>query len=152
MISEETREALENLKWEKTSADLKLERTNLAGTIGKIVNLATYKDGQSVNDQHKDLKSLGNIDLKNWLSDRNPVLINFLYGCSGVNEETESNKKTKISYARNLLLVTQFAFQTKFDLIQLDKFKSSCKTERQLGKLWWVHNHQQSHHCTMSSE
>ena len=122
-----TQEALENRKWEKLSADLKLELTNLAGTLGKIENLATYKDGQSVNDQHKDLKSLGNIDLKNWLSDRNPVLINFLCGCSGVNEETESNKKTKISYARNLLLVTQFAFQINLISYSLTNSKTAVK-------------------------
>ena len=130
-----TREALENLKWEKLSADLKLELTNLAGTLGKIVNLATYKDGQSINDQYKDLRSLGNMDLKNWLSDRNPVLINFLYGCSGVNEETDSNKKTmalvhaieQILYARNLLLVTPFAFQRNLISYSLTNSKTAVK-------------------------
>ena len=101
----------------------------LAFSLGQSISMDLFYDGKSQNYTECNLTQAV------WLKERNPVLLSFLAGCTGATHDSTNAKKVnalvhcveQILYARNLNVVTPFAFQR--NLVQYASTKSrACTT------------------------
>lgn len=56
----------------------------MAEFLGEIQNVQVKKDSTLISQNYQDLECLTNINLEEWLSERNPVVVNFVEGVSGL--------------------------------------------------------------------
>ena len=87
------------------------EAIDLAFSLGQCISADLYEDGKSQE------YTKCNMTQKEWLQRRNPLLLSFLAGCTGVTSECVNKKVNalvhwveRILYACNLIVVTPFAF------------------------------------------
>ena len=90
-------ENLENkikaLHWSKFSENLKIKISGLAETIGKAAYRDIYQDGVNITKEYKDMQTLKMIKPQRWVKQRNPLLLSFLNGVTGVTVDNTSEKK-----------------------------------------------------------
>ncbi|KAJ8022554.1 hypothetical protein HOLleu_37485 [Holothuria leucospilota] len=60
------------------------ELCKVAKFLGEIQNVQVKKDSTLISQNYQDLEYLTNINLEEWLSGRNPVVVNFVKGVSGL--------------------------------------------------------------------
>lgn len=117
---EKLKNLLTNVKYEEISLDVRNGLKDIAGNLGRVINSDLYSDGQNVSKEYKDIKGLTTIEPKLWLEKRNPILVEFLIACTDTKLNSSSKIKKnhalvhaveQIMYARNLNLITPFAFQ-----------------------------------------
>ena len=78
-----------------------------------------YDDGLKSNQEYKNVIPLNSTKCPTWLSERNNLLISFLKGATGISGKDETDKKLnvlthavkQVYYARNLNIITPFAFK-----------------------------------------
>ena len=105
--------------WSKFSENLKIKISGLAETIGKAAYRDIYQDGVNIMKEYKDMQMLKMIKPQRWLKQRNPLLLSFLNGVTGVTVDNSSEKKInafthiveQIYYTRNLNIITPFSFR-----------------------------------------
>ena len=114
------KELLTSVNYEQISSDIRNSLKDLAGDLGRIISSDLFVEGQNIAKQHKDIKELTKYDLKSWIQKRNPVLTSFFTGCTGIKLDSAQNSKKvhalahaveQVLYAKNLNLITPFAFQ-----------------------------------------
>ena len=106
------------MRWSKFSENLKIKISGLAETIGKAAYRDIYQDGVNIMKEYKDMQMLKMIKPQRWLKQRNPLLLSFLNGVTGVTVDNSSEKKInafthiveQIYYTRNLNIITPFSF------------------------------------------
>lgn len=82
-----------------------------------LISQAIYKEGRCMQEK-QEYKNI-DIEKHNSMNERNPVLIGFIYGATGLRSDNLNDRKInavvhgveQIYYARNIKLVTPFAFQ-----------------------------------------
>ena len=107
------------MHWSKFSENLKIKISGLAETIGKAAYRDIYQDGVNIMKEYKDMQMLKMIKPQRWLKQRNPLLLSFLNGVTGVTVDNSSEKKInafthiveQIYYTRNLNIITPFSFR-----------------------------------------
>ncbi|CAG2207306.1 unnamed protein product [Mytilus edulis] len=85
--------------------------------LGGLISQAIYKEGRCMQEK-QEYKNI-DIEKNNWMNERNPALIGFVYGATGFRSDNLNDRKInavvhgveQIYYARNIKLVTPFAFQ-----------------------------------------
>ena len=110
---------IKGLCWSKFSENLKIKISGLAETIGKAAYRDIYQDGVNIMKEYKDMQMLKMIKPQRWLKQRNPLLLSFLNGVTGVTVDNSSEKKInafthiveQIYYTRNLNIITPFSFR-----------------------------------------
>ena len=110
---------IKGLHWSKFSENLKIKISGLAETIGKAAYRDIYQDGVNIMKEYKDMQMLKMIKPQRWLKQRNPLLLSFLNGVTGVTVDNSSEKKInafthiveQIYYTRNLNIITPFSFR-----------------------------------------
>ena len=107
------------MRWSKFSENLKIKISGLAETIGKAAYRDIYQDGVNIMKEYKDMQMFKMIKPQRWLKQRNPLLLSFLNGVTGVTVDNSSEKKInafthvveQIYYTRNLNIITPFSFR-----------------------------------------
>ena len=107
------------MHWSKFSENLKIKISGLAETIGKAAYRDIYQDGVNIMKEYKDMQMFKMIKPQRWLKQRNPLLLSFLNGVTGVTVDNSSEKKInafthvveQIYYTRNLNIITPFSFR-----------------------------------------
>ena len=118
---------LKCLTWNNLSRDLKNNITQLAGELGRLINIDIFEDQKSsVAWQYKNLDPLKNMKPFNWIQERNMLFQHFVENCTGIKLKREINGKKidalahsieQIYYTRNLKFHNTFCFQTKSSFI-----------------------------------
>ena len=107
------------MRWSKFSENLKIKISGLAETIGKAAYRDIYQDGVNIMKEYKDMQMFKMIKPQRWLKQRNPLLLSFLNGVTGVTVDNSCEKKInafthiveQIYYTRNLNIITPFSFR-----------------------------------------
>ena len=107
------------MRWSEFSENLKIKISGLAETIGKAAYRDIYQDGVNIMKEYKDMQMFKMIKPQRWLKQRNPLLLSFLNGVTGVTVDNSSEKKInafthiveQIYYTRNLNIITPFSFR-----------------------------------------
>ena len=114
------KELLTSVNYEQISSDIRNSLKDLAGDLGRIISSDLFVERQNIAKQYKDIKELTKHDLKSWIQNLNPVLTSFLTECTGIQLGRAQNSKKvhalahaveQVLYAKNLNLITPFAFQ-----------------------------------------
>ncbi len=123
--------------WDSLSEEEKDKLASDAFNIGKIIKKHLFDDTTKILQTYKTNQETP----REWLKQRNPVLIRFLEGCTGVSVDNENNGKKILAmtssvestlYTRNLNLVSPFAFSR--NIFQLSQTKN--KTVTQITGAW----------------
>ena len=69
---------LQGQDWVSLPTEICNKLTSLVGIIGQTIDCQTFEDSQQVSGEYKNVSYLSNIDVHDWLSKRNSVLISFL--------------------------------------------------------------------------
>ena len=107
------------MRWSEFSENLKIKISGLAETIGKAAYRDIYQDGVNITKEYKNMQTLKMIKPQRWVKQRNPLLLSFLNGVTGVTVDNSSEKKInafthiveQIYYTRNLNIITPFSFR-----------------------------------------
>ena len=133
---------LSEIEWNDMPNETKGAICSLATTVGKTIykNMFTDADKQMKDDKYKDLSYLQGLDQKQWLRQREPLLLSFIFGATGVNCDNDSSKKInalthsveQLLYTRYLQCVTPFAFQRSIVRYSY----TQCKRALELNSGW----------------
>ena len=112
-------ENLEGKSWKNLSETVCNKLCNLALAIGKVLQQDAFEDSLKVAADYKNISILKSIKPDAWLSDRNPCLVHFLQGVTGVDGESITSKKEnafchlieQVLYKCNLNILTPFPFK-----------------------------------------
>ena len=104
--------------WTALTSDQQKKVTDIAYTVGSIIERDLYQDSLEVTKQSQSITSC-DINKQQWLTERNSALLGFLTGCTGVNIENIEEKKTnslihsveQVLNTQNLTTVSPFSFQ-----------------------------------------
>ena len=126
---------LKDLKWSELNSETKDKLSKLCNVLGKMVFDDVYYDGLNLLQEYKDVESTGKMNPKEWIKQRNKLLVSFVSGVTGITNDTESSKKTnalthaleQIYYARNLNIVCCFSFNRNFINYCIHKSKMAAK-------------------------
>ena len=120
------------------SERIKLEL--IAKALGEIISTDLYSNGIEVSKQYKDFNFIKNTKPQEWAMEQNSLLVAFLCGACNIDLKTCSDKKTnalvhtleEVLYARNLLVITPFAFMRNLVTYTV----THSKTAVQLAGAW----------------
>ena len=95
------------------------ELSELGKTLGSLIKKEIYEDGLRTSKCYKGISLLKSVSSSSWLDERNKLLTSFIMGSSGAEIRNENEKKLnavthaveQIYYARNLNIITPFAFK-----------------------------------------
>ena len=111
---------ISSIQWKELSTKTHSDLCSLSLLLGKLIQHQVYLDSSKSSLIYKDQTVFGQTSPQDWISNQNPLLVNFLSGCTGVDVQNESNIKKvngfahaieQVQYARNLQSVTPFSFQ-----------------------------------------
>ena len=105
--------------WRYLDNDVKDSLCELSLVLGSLINKELDNERFEMAHQCRDFPTLISIKQHEWYQQRNPLLTNFLHGCTGVSPNTTKKKKLnsaihaieQIMYTKNNNIVTPFALQ-----------------------------------------
>ena len=80
------------MRWSKFTENLKTKISGLAETNGKTAYRDIFQDGVNITKEYKDMQTSKTIKPQSWLKQRNPLLLSFLNGVTGVTVDNSSEK------------------------------------------------------------
>ena len=106
-------------RWYHLNNDVKDSLCELSLVLGSLINKELDNERFQMAHQCRDFPTLVSIKPQEWYKQRNPILTNFLQGCTGVSPNTTKKKKLnsaihaieQIMYTKNNNIVTPFALQ-----------------------------------------
>ena len=139
-LVEDLENEIKRLCWSKFSENLKIKISDLAETIAKTAYRDIYQDGVNITEEYRDMQTLKMIKPRSWLKQRNPLLLPFLNGVTGVTVDNSREKKInaftyiveQIYYTRNLNIITSFSFRRNLVMYS----STHSKTAVQLNRYW----------------
>ena len=111
------------------------ELSELRNILGSLIKKEIYEDGLRTSKGYKDISLLKSVSCSSWLDERNTLLTSFVMGLSGAEMRNENEKKLnavthaveQIYYARNLNIITPFAFKRNLITYSLTHSKTAVK-------------------------
>ena len=115
--------------------------SELGKSLGLLIKKEIYEDGLRTSKGYKDISLLKSVSCSSWLEERNTLLTSFIMGLSGAEIRNENEKKLnavthaveQIYYARNLNIITPFAFKRNLITYSLTHSKTAVKLYGSLG-------------------
>ena len=112
--------------------------SELGKSLGLLIKKEIYEDGLRTSKGYKDISLLKSVSCSSWLEERNTLLTSFIMGLSGAEIRNENEKGMKklnavthaveqIYYARNLNIITPFAFKRNLITYSLTHSKTAVK-------------------------
>ena len=109
--------------------------SELGKPLGLLIKKEINEDGLRTSKGYKDISLLKSVSYSSWLDERNTLLISWIMGLSGAEIRNENEKKLNtvthavehIYYARNLNIITPFAFKRNLITYSLTHSKTAVK-------------------------
>lgn len=132
---EQVKANITSKKWTDLSQNVKNKLCEFSNILGSIIKKDLYDDGLKLSQEYKNVVLLKSTKCPTWLSERNNLLVSFLKGATGICGKDETNKKLnalthaveQVYYARNLNIITPFAFKRNLITFSLTHSKLAVK-------------------------